>query len=340
MDNQENVYYASVNTNNSFFFQTSAFLVKLSSSGQEIWNKPFPFSTGWLGIAASGDAIYILQNYRSDPSGSQVLDTLYAGVDTTIINTNNSNSIMSLDTAGRFRWLAPYPYNNSSRGSNSLIAASKNGIIYSTGKFDGSINIGSSLLIAQSFNPNYFYGNLGSNQYVDMIYNKCDSALGNVTIKGKVYFDNNGNCVYDATDSAAKYWGVIATPGNYLATTDSNGNYNLSVPPGSYTISEVLPELDAGTLMQTCPVSMQYSTGNLIAGSVDTAINFANQFTKCSYTFIYPVPYSIYNCGTPFTLHIFLCNYTPYDIDSDIVQLGVSDSCMSSNQSGQLLTNS
>ena len=125
MDNQENVYYASVNTNNSFFFQTSAFLVKLSSSGQEIWNKPFPFSTGWLGIAASGDAIYILQNYRSDPSGSQVLDTLYAGVDTTIINTNNSNSIMSLDTAGRFRWLAPYPYNNSSRGSNSLIAASR-----------------------------------------------------------------------------------------------------------------------------------------------------------------------------------------------------------------------
>ena len=290
MDNYGNIYNASMN-----YGSDSALLEKISSTGVRIWNKLF--LSVLRGIVGSGDAMFLLTD---------------AGVS-------------CLDTAGNARWFAINAANNSGQVFNSLITSAKDGKVYTVGRFSGSLNIGGSLLINPSYNPN---GVVRWDQYVALLYNKQDSATGTATIRGRVYFDNNSNCIYDAGDSAARNWGIIASPGNYLATTDSSGYYNLSVPPGSYMVSEILPEEDAGQLTQTCPVGIQYTTGNLSAGGVDTAINFANQFTMCSYTYIFPEYTSILNCGTPFTIPILFCNYTTYDIGSDIVQLGVSDSIM------------
>ncbi len=56
-------------------------------------------------------------------------------------------------------------------------------------------------------------------------------------IKGKVYYDNNNNQVYDAGDSPAYGEIIETTPGNYYGSSNLTGDYSIYEPMGSYFIT-------------------------------------------------------------------------------------------------------
>jgi uncharacterized repeat protein (TIGR01451 family) len=69
------------------------------------------------------------------------------------------------------------------------------------------------------------------------------------TIKGRVYSDTATPCVFDVgTDVGMSGRQVLAMPGNFVAYTDANGNYSLTVPIGTYTVSLVQPASDPWAL--------------------------------------------------------------------------------------------
>lgn len=57
------------------------------------------------------------------------------------------------------------------------------------------------------------------------------------TIKGKVYADLNGNCIYDIIEQGISHVMVHCDNFGY-AWTDANGDYSFIVPTGNYTLSE------------------------------------------------------------------------------------------------------
>ncbi len=59
------------------------------------------------------------------------------------------------------------------------------------------------------------------------------------TVKGKVIFDRNANCVEDAGDHIFQNHLLRAMPGDFYFTTDLNGNFSKSLPPGDYTIEKL-----------------------------------------------------------------------------------------------------
>jgi uncharacterized repeat protein (TIGR01451 family) len=67
----------------------------------------------------------------------------------------------------------------------------------------------------------------------------------NGTITGRVYSDGTTPCVFDVGADVGLFGRrVEANPGSYVAYTDLNGNYSLTVPVGSYTVTQVAPFSD------------------------------------------------------------------------------------------------
>lgn len=96
------------------------------------------------------------------------------------------------------------------------------------------------------------------------------------TIHGRVFYDANGNatgtCVPDLLEIGLPSWSINVMPG-FAGLTDSNGDYKVGVPAGTYTV-EVTPK---AAWTQTCPTSPSYHTVTVVAGQVLTGINFGQQ---------------------------------------------------------------
>ena len=58
----------------------------------------------------------------------------------------------------------------------------------------------------------------------------------NVTLSGKKWEDHNGNGIRDAGDQGLAGWTINV--GNQTATTDVNGNWSITVGPGTFAIQE------------------------------------------------------------------------------------------------------
>ena len=70
--------------------------------------------------------------------------------------------------------------------------------------------------------------------------NDCmDVTEGNgIQICGTAYHDENSNCVKDADESGIPGVLIRVEPGNRGVTTDNNGNYQVFVEPGEYTVNQ------------------------------------------------------------------------------------------------------
>jgi uncharacterized repeat protein (TIGR01451 family) len=58
------------------------------------------------------------------------------------------------------------------------------------------------------------------------------------TITGRVYRDYDGNCAFNSPDHPIAARVIEVNPGGYLALANSNGDYSLKVPIGSYTVTQ------------------------------------------------------------------------------------------------------
>jgi hypothetical protein len=314
IDSQQQIYF-SVQSNTA---ASPTALVKLNNNGQEIWNKRYWHKSNWSSITCAQNNIYVAGNDWNISN-----DTL--NLNGTVLTNSFNNYVVCLDTGGNFSWISVYPENPMGLAYITNIAAAKNGLVYSAGVFQGSVNIGNSFLLNSKYPVMQIDGPYF--QYLALLYDNSVSSSGNAAIKGRIYFDNNDNCIFDSGDSAAKYFGIIATPGNYITTSDSNGFYSLIVPADSYVVNEILPYLDAGSITQVCPGNMHYTTGPLTGNEVDTAYDFSNRQYNCEYTKIFaPEYYQYVKCDTTFTIPLNFCNYTSIVSDSIILKLDISDS--------------
>ncbi len=82
-------------------------------------------------------------------------------------------------------------------------------------------------------------------------------------VYGKIFADQNKNCVFNIGDSPLDKVLVEFNPGGYSITSDANGNYLLPLPIGNYTVTQHTPYL----YKQLCPDSATYVLNNNVAGS-------------------------------------------------------------------------
>lgn len=95
-------------------------------------------------------------------------------------------------------------------------------------------------------------------------------SCGNIS--GKIYVDNNTNCVYDfGIDSVVRGFPVQLLSGSSVAGfsyTDSTGTYHFSAPSGTYTVE--INNVNSYGYVASCPLS-----GSV---SVNTSVNPVNDF--------------------------------------------------------------
>ncbi|TAE15542.1 MAG: T9SS C-terminal target domain-containing protein [Bacteroidetes bacterium] len=201
---------------------------------------------------------------------------------------NNSAISGFLHTDNRFilqtqpRLNAPY---TPIRSSNLLtFRKSENGWIK-----DGSISL------------NYLYQNAPNNCFVDIIDDtQIIVSNGNKSngiekliyfeksptniIKGKIYNDLNQNCQKEAGEVGKKYYSIKAEPGNYITSTDENGNYELEVGAGTYTISQVIPQAKGLSVTQLCPAGNGTHTVSFTGLNNEVSgYDFGNQVKECTF---------------------------------------------------------
>lgn len=88
-------------------------------------------------------------------------------------------------------------------------------------------------------------------------------GYNSAVISGKVYFDENNNCIQDINESGLALAKVTLNPGNLITFTDENGLYEFPVSPGAYSIT-----FDHG-------VKNQYGCGRLVTLTVSGNVNYA-----------------------------------------------------------------
>ncbi|MDJ1472050.1 DUF7619 domain-containing protein [Xanthocytophaga flava] len=99
-------------------------------------------------------------------------------------------------------------------------------------------------------------------------------------IKGRIYSDVNQNCTFDNIDKPLSNIFVKTQPGNYYASTDNDGYYEIIADTGTYTVSQVISNTTSALIKPICPannVSPLISLKNIGDSAVN--IDFANQAT-------------------------------------------------------------
>ncbi|MEO8587766.1 MAG: T9SS type A sorting domain-containing protein [Flavobacteriales bacterium] len=105
------------------------------------------------------------------------------------------------------------------------------------------------------------YGLYEGNAFMD--YECRDSVLFNVgtiaadcgNLSGRLYLDDDADCVMDAAENRVPGSIVTVEPGPYYLTTNSTGQYSSALPYGSYTVNEQHP-----VFVQSCPAPVTLST--------------------------------------------------------------------------------
>ncbi len=77
---------------------------------------------------------------------------------------------------------------------------------------------------------------------------------------GKVFYDRNQNCTQEAGEDGIPNTTLLVQPGNRQIFTDENGDYEINLAPGTYTIERV----NGNVWAQNCPADNASLTVNVI----------------------------------------------------------------------------
>ncbi|MDJ1499470.1 DUF7619 domain-containing protein [Xanthocytophaga agilis] len=125
------------------------------------------------------------------------------------------------------------------------------------------------------------FGNVFSTSYFDVLIFSTDELVS--FIKGRVYVDENQNCTFDGIDKPHSDIVITTQPGQYYGITDQNGNYEIVVDTGTYTVSPVWDTQKGIRIQPTCPVTNISPAITLNKGDMVTNIDFASKVIKTPY---------------------------------------------------------
>jgi len=111
-------------------------------------------------------------------------------------------------------------------------------------------------------------------------------------VSGRIYVDNNANCVANTGENNVPNTIIEITPGPYYTTTNLNGNYSVTLPYGTYQFAEQSP-----AVQQSCPLSVTLASPSLtnrhigVAGGMplDARVLIANGPARPGFELLYVI---------------------------------------------------
>lgn len=85
-------------------------------------------------------------------------------------------------------------------------------------------------------------------------------------VSGRVYIDNNANCVSNVSENGVPGAIIEITPGPYYTTTNQYGNYSVQLPFGTYQFAEQHPAVE-----QSCPLQVGLAGASLTGRNIGCA---------------------------------------------------------------------
>jgi uncharacterized repeat protein (TIGR01451 family) len=237
-----------------------AWIVKFDAVGNVSWKKILG-GTGFdraISISATSDGGYFLGGETRSPNGGDVAGN-HSG-----FATSGDAWLVKLDVNGMLQWQKCIGGSSRDIATSCFQAADGGYMIAGWASSSNGDVIGHTVGTTGS----------GAAPYNDVWLVKLYPIQTNV-ITGNIFEDLNGNCVKD-TNEVGLYGAIVeATPGNYFATTDANGNYSLFVDTGVYVISHTPTSL----YNQTCVGSTYTATINSVTPNFYNA-NFGDTLKK------------------------------------------------------------
>ncbi|HKR05018.1 MAG TPA: T9SS type A sorting domain-containing protein [Bacteroidia bacterium] len=118
---------------------------------------------------------------------------------------------------------------------------------------------------------------------------------------GKVYFDTNGNGVYDGGEALLANSKVELTPGNILAFTNSTGDYGFATANGTYTVTYLPRNYETVT---SAPAYTATINNNVSANN-----NFGVQISPTFDSLSLYVEHYLIRCNVPFSIFAYVTNH-------------------------------
>jgi uncharacterized repeat protein (TIGR01451 family) len=94
------------------------------------------------------------------------------------------------------------------------------------------------------------------------------SCNGVGSVQGQVFMDTDNDCLFDLGEDGKQNWKVKFENGTstFYRSTDTNGNYSISLPEGVFEVSLILPNDD---LWESCVLSQTITVDNTTNETVD-----------------------------------------------------------------------
>jgi hypothetical protein len=150
---------------------------------------------------------------------------------------------------------------------------------------------------------------------------QCFGAPPTDSISGKVFADINSNCVQDPNEFPIMNRAIMANGGQFYEWTDANGNYDMGVAPGTYSISEYLT---SPFLASSCnPGGVQTVTVN---GQVVTGIDFPDSAAAYCSDLTVGIGAAFYRRCQNTTIHVVYSNQGTLPDSNAVVTVTLIDS--------------
>ncbi|WP_190300328.1 hypothetical protein [Rufibacter hautae] len=255
-DNKE-VTLDGVTYNNSL----GSVLLKLDASGTAEWAIPFWLPRYPVSLLPVKDGLYFAGNLFSElVFKDRVVKGKSSGdSDIFLMHLTSSGEVLGVITFG----------GQNTEGSPKLSYMPKSKALGLAGIFYNQLPINDKFLQSKG-DADIFIGEL------------IDTLSGEQTarISGRLYKDQNANCVFDATDKGLANTLIKIEPGAFYSMSDSAGNYSFRVPLGTTTITPVLSPASKSQVVKSCLETAEVLTDSLKRDIKN--VNFGYNIKECA----------------------------------------------------------
>jgi uncharacterized repeat protein (TIGR01451 family) len=150
----------------------------------------------------------------------------------------------------------------------------------------------------------------------------CAGAPPTDAVSGKVYIDYNNNCIQDGNDLSLPNRAVVANGGQFYSWTGANGQYMISMAPGTYTVNEYSVALPF--YVSNCVPGGTYNV--TLSGTPYTNADFADSVDVICSDLTVGVGSTIMRRCNVTTAGITYCNVGTYPDSNVVVTVNLIDS--------------
>ena len=177
---------------------------------------------------------------------------------------------------------------------------------------------------------------IDTNMVSDSIY--VDSICSGLTlISGKVYSDNNSDCIFNGTDFSLQNIIIEFQPGPYYSVTNANGDYfSYGLDTGTYTVSTILPSV---LWHQLCPDTPAYYTIT-VTNAADTISDINFGLIADVYCPNLSLDISTWGVSPCFYTHYYLsyCNNGTIEATNATIEVELDDNMTYTGTNGNLIS--